>query len=82
MAGLLTHLNTKAHGEFTYRLALGVEMGRPSALLARAEKSNGAVTATRVGGSCVMASEGFIHVDKQHTCNQSVSAAEKTVKPS
>ena len=63
VAGLLAHLTKQASGEFTYHLAQGVEMGRPSALRARAEKSNGAVTSTSVGGSCVMVSEGFIHVD-------------------
>ena len=63
VVGLLTHLNKQESGEFTYHLAQGVEMGRPSALRGRAEKSNGTVTATWVGGSCVMVSEGFIHVD-------------------
>jgi len=37
-------------------------MGRPSTLLVRAEKTSGAVTATWVGGSCVMVSEGFVQV--------------------
>ena len=63
VAGLLSQLEKQASGEFAYRVAQGVEMGRPSELLARAQKSNGAVTATWVGGSCVMVSEGFIHVD-------------------
>jgi trans-2,3-dihydro-3-hydroxyanthranilate isomerase len=63
VAGLLSHLDKQASGEFAYRVSQGVEMGRPSELLARAQKSNGAVTATWVGGSCVMVSEGFIHVD-------------------
>jgi trans-2,3-dihydro-3-hydroxyanthranilate isomerase len=63
VVGLLTHLDKQASGKFTYRLAQGVEMGRPSALVARAEKSNGAVTATWVGGSCVMVCEGFIQID-------------------
>ena len=61
--GLLAHLDKQASGEFTYALAQGVEMGRPSKLLARAQKTNGVVTATWVGGACVMVSEGFIHVD-------------------
>ena len=63
VVGLLAHLDQQASGEFTYDLAQGVEMGRPSRLRARAEKTNGVVTATWVGGSCVMVSEGFIHVD-------------------
>jgi len=63
VVGLLTYLNKQESGEFTYHLVQGVEMGRPSALRARAEKSNGAVISTWVGGSCVMVCEGFIHVD-------------------
>jgi trans-2,3-dihydro-3-hydroxyanthranilate isomerase len=63
VVGLLAHLNKHESGEFTYRLAQGVEMGRPSALRARAEKSAGVVTTTWVGGSCIMVSEGFIQVE-------------------
>jgi trans-2,3-dihydro-3-hydroxyanthranilate isomerase len=62
VVGLLAHLNMQASGEFTYHLAQGVEMGRPSTLLGRAERTNCVVTATWAGGSCVMVSEGFIHV--------------------
>lgn len=63
VAGLLARQCKEESGMFTYRVAQGVEMGRPSALLARAEKVNGVVTSTWVGGSCVMVSEGFIQVD-------------------
>jgi trans-2,3-dihydro-3-hydroxyanthranilate isomerase len=63
VAGLLTHLDGEASGEFSYRIAQGVEMGRPSMLRARAEKSDGVVQATWIGGACVMMSEGFIQVD-------------------
>jgi trans-2,3-dihydro-3-hydroxyanthranilate isomerase len=63
VVGLLAHLNQQGSGEFTYRLAQGAEMGRPSALRARAEKSSGAVTATWVGGSCIMVSEGVIQIE-------------------
>ena len=63
VVGLLAHLDRKPEGMFTYRLTQGVEMGRPSALQGRAEKSGDTVRATWVGGSCVMVSEGFIEVD-------------------
>jgi trans-2,3-dihydro-3-hydroxyanthranilate isomerase len=63
VVGLLAHLNERANGVFTYRIAQGVEMGRPSILLARAEKTGGIVQATGVGGPCVFVSEGFIQVD-------------------
>jgi trans-2,3-dihydro-3-hydroxyanthranilate isomerase len=63
LAGLLAHYKEKPNGSFAWRIAQGVEMGRPSTLLARAEKADGTVQATWVGGSCVMVTEGFIHVD-------------------
>jgi trans-2,3-dihydro-3-hydroxyanthranilate isomerase len=63
LAGLLAHYQEKPNGSFAWRIAQGVEMGRPSTLLARAEKADGTVQATWVGGSCVMVSEGFIQID-------------------
>ena len=63
LAGLLAHYKEKPSGSFAWRIAQGVEMGRPSTLMARAEKADGTVQATWVGGSCVMVSEGFIQVD-------------------
>ncbi len=62
LAGLLALAEPAASGAFRYRIAQGVEMGRPSILEARAEKQAGAVTGTWVGGSCVMVSEGVIEV--------------------
>jgi len=63
LGGLLAHHKEESSGTFSWRIAQGVEMGRPSTLLARAEKADGTVQATWVGGSCVMVSEGFIYVD-------------------
>jgi trans-2,3-dihydro-3-hydroxyanthranilate isomerase len=63
LAGLLAHYKEEPSGSFAWRIAQGVEMGRPSTLLARAEKADGSVQATWVGGSCVMVSEGFIQID-------------------
>ena len=63
LAGLLAHYKKEPSGSFNWRIAQGVEMGRPSTLLARAEKADGTVQATWVGGACVMVSEGFIQVD-------------------
>ena len=63
VAGLLAHFNGNPSGSFSWRIAQGVEMGRPGTLLARAEKTSGVVQATWVGGGCVLVSEGFIHVD-------------------
>jgi len=63
LAGLLAHYSEKANGHFCFRIAQGVEMGRPSVLEARAEKSDGAVVAAWIGGSCVSFGEGVIEVD-------------------
>ena len=63
LAGLLAHYSQKPNGSFTWRIAQGVEMGRPSTLIARAEKRDGTVHETRIGGAAVLVSEGVIHVD-------------------
>ena len=63
LAGLLAHYNGQPDGSFTWRIAQGVEMGRPSTLIARAEKKDGVVETTRIGGPSVMVSEGILHLD-------------------
>ncbi len=60
LAALLSHLDAARDGAFTYRIAQGVEMGRPSVLEARAEKRDGEVTGVWIGGESVMVSEGSI----------------------
>jgi trans-2,3-dihydro-3-hydroxyanthranilate isomerase len=60
VVGLLTHYRAEASGEFSYRIAQGVEMGRPSILLGRATKSSGVVEATWIAGSCILVMEGLI----------------------
>lgn len=63
LAGLLSHYAAAPSGSFRWRIAQGVEMRRPSLLEASAEKRDGAVVATRVGGASVLVSEGWIEVD-------------------
>ena len=63
LGGLLTHYNDSASGDFEWKIAQGVEMGRPSYLKARTQKKGGEVTATYIGGNSVMVSEGIIFVD-------------------
>src|SRR5262245_14826838 len=63
LAAMLAHLAGQPSGAFRWRITQGVEMGRPSTLLARAEKRDGVVQGTWVGGACVLVSEGLIHVD-------------------
>ena len=63
LAGLLAHYHASTSGDFEWRIAQGVEMGRPGLLQARARKKDHKVTSTWIGGSCVMVSEGHIYVD-------------------
>ncbi len=63
LAGLLAHYHESTSGHFEWRIAQGIEMGRPSLLQARAEKKADEVISTWIGGSCVMVSEGYIYVD-------------------
>jgi len=63
LAGLLAHLSDRSDGAFRWRIRQGVEMGRPSTLVARAEKRFYKVTGTGVGGACVLVSEGLIQVE-------------------
>lgn len=62
LAGILGHYDEVPSGRFRWRIAQGVEMGRPSVLNAEAEKVNGTVVTTSIGGACVMVAEGFIEV--------------------
>jgi trans-2,3-dihydro-3-hydroxyanthranilate isomerase len=63
LAGLLAHYAQKPNGSFSWRIAQGVEMGRPSTLIARAEKKDGLVQTTRIGGASILVSEGVLYLD-------------------
>lgn len=63
LAGLLCAYSADANSNPQWRIAQGVEMGRPSVLVARAEKVNGAVVATWVAGTSVLVADGWIDVD-------------------
>jgi len=63
LAGLLAQLDDRESCDLTWRIAQGVEMGRPSVLNARASKKDGRVVATWVGGQCVLVSEGKLFLD-------------------
>lgn len=62
LAGFLAHLDENSDGSYAWRIAQGVEMGRPCILEARSEKRGGVVTGTWIGGLSSMVSEGFIRV--------------------
>ncbi len=63
LGGLLAHHKGQSSGTFSWRIAQGVEMGRPSTLIARAEKKNGVVTGTWIGGATVLVSEGILYLE-------------------
>ena len=63
LAAMLSYCDPAETGDYNWRIAQGVEMGRPSILDARTQKRGGVVTATMIGGDCVMVSEGTILLD-------------------
>ena len=62
LGALLASYDEMQDGEFVWRVAQGVDMGRPSMLQARAIKSAGTVTSAYIGGNCVMVADGFIEI--------------------
>jgi len=67
LAALLASLDPKPDGTFRFRIAQGVEMGRPSVLEARVEKKAGAVASAHIGGTSVRVGEGWIEVPEEET---------------
>jgi trans-2,3-dihydro-3-hydroxyanthranilate isomerase len=67
LAALLTHCNAAPSGSFHWRIAQGVEMGRPSILEARTEKRDGVVVDAWIGGASVMVSDGYIEVGERRS---------------
>ena len=57
-AALFADLASDRDGEFKLRIGQGIDMGRPSLLLTRVIKANGAVVSAHVGGGCVQMMEG------------------------
>ena len=60
LIGLLANLRPEQDLQMSKVIAQGVEMGRPSLLQAEAEKKDGVVTATYIGGRCVPVMSGTI----------------------
>ena len=55
---MLADLDGQRTGELKLRIGQGVDMGRPSLLLTRVAKANGAIVSAHVGGGCVEMMEG------------------------
>jgi trans-2,3-dihydro-3-hydroxyanthranilate isomerase len=62
LAGYLASRDPRPEGSLRWVIEQGFEMGRPSILAAEADKAAGQVTATRVGGSSVIVSEGLFRL--------------------
>ncbi|MGB7982791.1 MAG: PhzF family phenazine biosynthesis protein [Candidatus Nanopelagicales bacterium] len=62
LVALLAATDPARSGDFRWRIAQGVEMGRPSLLEARATTSNGHVIEVRIGGESVLVSEGTMEI--------------------
>jgi trans-2,3-dihydro-3-hydroxyanthranilate isomerase len=60
LIGLLAKLRPEPNLSLSKTIAQGVEMGRPSRLDAHAEKRDGTVTTTFIGGRCVPVMSGTI----------------------
>jgi trans-2,3-dihydro-3-hydroxyanthranilate isomerase len=57
-AALLADLSSERDAELSLRVGQGFDMGRPSLLLTRVRKQNGAIASVHVGGACVQMMEG------------------------
>jgi trans-2,3-dihydro-3-hydroxyanthranilate isomerase len=60
LAALLASCAAEPDGRLEWRISQGVDMGRPSLLVAAAEKQGGKVVAAYVGGGCVPVMSGVM----------------------
>ncbi|MGB9390164.1 MAG: PhzF family phenazine biosynthesis protein [Xanthobacteraceae bacterium] len=62
LIGLLAHLHPEADLRLEKTIRQGIELGRPSRLMASADKGAGRVTATQIGGTCVPMMRGVLEL--------------------
>jgi trans-2,3-dihydro-3-hydroxyanthranilate isomerase len=62
-AALLADLDESRDGELRLKIGQGFDMGRPSLLLTRVQKKNGAIVSVHVGGGCVQMMEGTFRLE-------------------
>jgi trans-2,3-dihydro-3-hydroxyanthranilate isomerase len=65
LAGLLASREAAREGTFRWVLEQGFEMGRPSILEIEADKENGRVARTRVGGASVLVCKGRMKIPEE-----------------
>ena len=66
LVGLLAQLAPETNMALKLDVWQGVEMGRPSRLMAIAEKRNGTVQRIRVGGRCALAMQGRVSFSRRN----------------
>lgn len=64
LIGLLAHLNSQDDFTLSKTIAQGKDMGRPSLLYAKAEKTSGEVKHIWISGKCVSMMEGMLPLNK------------------
>ncbi len=62
LAGWLAARQPEASGSRHWRILQGDDIGRPSEITLEADVADGAATTVRVGGRCVMMSEGTLRL--------------------
>jgi trans-2,3-dihydro-3-hydroxyanthranilate isomerase len=62
-AALLADLDESRDGELRLKIGQGFDMGRPSLLLTRVQKKDGAIVSVHVGGGCVQMMEGTFRLE-------------------
>jgi trans-2,3-dihydro-3-hydroxyanthranilate isomerase len=62
LVGLLAKLRSEPDLTLSLKIGQGSDMGRPSLLLAHAEKTAGQIVATFIGGTCVPVMRGVLDV--------------------
>ena len=60
LPGQIHYCEKLADGKHSWRIAQGVEMGRPSSLTTEAEIKNGLIEVVRVGGQAVSIAQGIL----------------------
>lgn len=67
LAGYLAVRDSRRDGTLRWIVEQGFEMGRPSILEVEADKRDGVIAATRVGGASVLVSRGSMRIPAQRT---------------
>jgi trans-2,3-dihydro-3-hydroxyanthranilate isomerase len=64
-AALIAEFSGQPNTEVSFRFMQGVEMGRPSLLIARVRKESGGLTHVYVGGHCVSVMQGTLNLPSE-----------------